>query len=82
MNSPRDDKRAPHKPGLLPPGWPFRIALTAWVLLLAIWAQFTVASVQEIEPQAATLGGIVVTILLVGGMTVWAMSVRRRDRDR
>lgn len=56
--------------------------MAVWLLVLAIWVQFTSASIQELEPQAATLGGILVAILLVGGLTVWAAILQQRDRDR
>ena len=54
--------------------------MSGWLVLLGVWIQFSVASVQELEPQAAALGTIVVAILLLGGLTVWAARGKTRGR--
>lgn len=78
----------PHEPtrlpgqGWLPSGRVKRATVIIWLALIAMWAQFAVASCQELETQAATLGGIVVGILLVGGITVLAVNNQQSHRGR
>jgi hypothetical protein len=60
-------------------GW---IALCLWLGAIALFVQFSFASAQELESQAALLGWILVVMLVVGGLTVWSANLHSRDRRR
>lgn len=83
MKTPRGDDSRPGQPAepgqsrgvrrsrRLAFGWKGTALLVAWALMLVLWIQFAVASLDELEPQAAGLGAIVVAILFLGGALVW-----------
>ena len=69
---------APRRPPLAK--WLARLAVAAWLLSIALWVQFTLASVEEKEPQAIALGAVIAVMLLVVGLTLWV--ARRHTVDR
>ncbi len=55
------------------------LALALWAGAILFCAQFALASGDELEPQAAVLGWVLVAILTLGGL---AMAGARRERNR
>ncbi len=60
--------------------WLGRCVAAVWLLAVALWVQFAVASVEEKEPQAVALGAIVAAMLIVVGLTLWGAKRRTHGR--
>ncbi|HOA25634.1 MAG: hypothetical protein WBH90_08770 [Aggregatilineales bacterium] len=57
-------------------GW---LVLAMWVVVLIIFLEYAVRSVQEREIQAAVIAGIVFVFLLLGGLVL--LTLRRIEAD-
>lgn len=76
MKDPAPGDRHPSRSALRPTsrlGW---LVVLLWLAATALCAQFALASADELEPQAAFLGWVLVSILLVGGLGVWSGSLQ------
>ncbi len=58
------------------------IGLPLWLGMTAFFAQFALASADELEPQASILGWFLVIILLVGGLTFWIAKLHSNHRQQ
>jgi hypothetical protein len=82
MKQPPADKESFSISTLLPTsrrGW---AALLIWFAAVAFCVQFALASAAELEPQAASLGWILVLILLAGGLGVRIASLQMGRHPR